>query len=220
MKLDFLHRTFASSFFAAVLCFSKAQASLLLEQWQGGGAGFSGLAGADAAIAGRLADASGYYSIIDFTDDPGGFAGEIPGSVPWPLDPANDDFAARVSGLLSITTADTYYFRTYADDGVRLRVNGTTIIEDDTYHPEIPLVGSIFLGPGTYAIDLVFFEGGGEASLEFSMAQGSAEGPYGHVGNFEGTTTSAVPEASTWFAGAVLVGMFGAGRLCQRFRRR
>lgn len=198
----------------------SAHAGLLVEQWQGGGAGTGGLAGVDAVIASRAPQVSGIWDIIDFTDDPGGFAGEIPGSNRWPLATllgqsgtgatANTDFAARISGSLSISVADTYRFRTYSDDGVRLRVGGNTVISDNGYHPESVNTGSIFLTPGTYLIDLVFFEGGGEASLEFTMAQGN--NAFGHVGAVPGSETAApsVPEASTWFGGLGLLGLSAA----------
>lgn len=176
-----------------------ASADLLVQQWQGSGAGSGGLAGADAAIASRPPDVSENWAIIDFTDDPAGFAGLIPGSSPWPLatlrnqpgtgSQANTDFAARISGVLNITVADTYWFRTYADDGVRLRIDGVDVIVDNTYHPEEQRLGSIVLNPGSHTLDLVFFEGGGEASLEFSVAQGS--GPFGHVGGIGGPPTVA-----------------------------
>lgn len=204
-----------------------AQGALLVEQWQGGTAGTSGLAGADAVIASRPADVSGIWNIIDFTDDPGGFAGEIPGSNPWPLATllnqsgtgatANSNFAARISGSLTITVADTYRFRTYSDDGVRLTVGSTVVISDNGYHPEQVNNGSLFLNPGSYLLDLIFFEGGGEASLEFTMAQGS--GSFGHVGAIPGIPTAApsVPEASTLAAGAILG--LGACAVWRRHRR-
>jgi PA14 domain len=98
----------------------------------------------DATIASRAADITEFWDVIDFTDDPGGFAGEIPGSSPWPLAKRagvagtgatlNNNFCARISGVINISAADTYRFRTYSDDGVRLRVGGTTVINDNSYH--------------------------------------------------------------------------------------
>jgi hypothetical protein len=221
-----LRRTRLLPLLLAAAASSAAHAALLVEQWQGGGAGNNGLAGVDAVIASRPADVSGIWAIIDFTDDPGGFAGEIPGSNPWPLATllaqngtgatANSDFAARISGSLNISVADTYHFRTYSDDGVRLRVGNTTVISDNGYHPESVNTGRIILNPGSYLIDLIFFENGGEASLEFSMAQGN--NPFGHVGALPGFETSApaVPEASTWAAGLALAGVGVA--TCRRAR--
>lgn len=116
--------------------------------------------------------------VIDYTDDPAGFAGLIPGSMPWPAaqangatgtaHPLNDNFFVRITGQVNVALADTYTFRTYNDDGVFLRVDNQLIINDPGIHPEIERTGDITLNPGTYAIELYFFEFGGEASLEFS----------------------------------------------------
>lgn len=182
------------------------QATLLVEQWTGLNAGSGGLAQADAVIAANAATYSGFYSIIDFTDDPAGFAGLIPGSSPWPAafqagvsgtgHPLNDNFAARITTILNITVADTYGFRTYADDGLRLKIGGVNVIYDDSYHPEQQRTGSIFLSPGAHALELVFFEGGGEASLEFSVRQGL--GQYVHIPDLVGVSTTApVPDVAS-----------------------
>lgn len=128
-------------------------------------------------------------SVIDYTDDPAGFAGEIPGSNPWPVAQANgatgtshslnDNFFVRITGQVNVTTADTYTFRTFNDDGVFLKVNNSLIINDPGIHPENAREGSIFLTPGTYPIELFFFEFGGEASLEFTYR--NSTGNYGLV---------------------------------------
>lgn len=193
----------------------QARADLLVEQWQTPDGVFGGIPGVEAAIAGGPADISELWSIIDFTDDPLGFAGDIPGSVPWPAATAagaagvgtgaavNNFFGARISGVIKITETDVYTFKTYADDGVRLKVGGSTVIIDNTYHPEQIRTGTINLTPGTYPIELLFFEGGGEASLEFQVAQGN--GAFGHVGGIGGPTTApSVPEAGSTLA---LLGM-------------
>lgn len=128
-------------------------------------------------------------SVIDYTDDPGGFSGELPGSSPWPAAVAagqsgtggiNDSFFARITSEFSVDTADTYTFRTFNDDGVFLLVDGVLVIADQGYHPESPFEGSIALSPGNHTIELFFYEGGGEASLELSVR--SSTGQYGLLG--------------------------------------
>lgn len=216
-------------FAAAAILPVSAHASLLVEQWVGGGAGSSGLSGVDSAIAGRAATASGVYEIIDFTDDPSGFAGDIPGSVAWPYASqlgatgvshlSNVDFAARITTMLTITAADTYSFKTYSDDGVRLKIGSNVIISDDSYHPESINFGSLFLSPGIYPLELVFFENVGEASLEFSVAQGN--GPYGHVGGIGGPGTSVgVPDGGASLALLSLaLGAMSVAQCSKRFGR-
>ncbi|RZJ00838.1 MAG: tandem-95 repeat protein [Brevundimonas sp.] len=132
-------------------------------------------------------------SVIDYTDDPGGFSGELPGSSPWPAAVAagesgsggvNDSFFARITSEFSVETADTYTFRTFNDDGVFLLIDGVLIIADQGYHPESPFEGSIALSPGNHTIELFFYEGGGEASLELSVR--NSTGQYGLLGGAGG----------------------------------
>jgi hypothetical protein len=205
---------------------STVSAQLVVEQWNSPNDVYGGLdgscnnvgcygagTGADDIIAAGPPAISEIWNVIDFTDDPNGFAGEIPGSNPWPLAAAagqthppppgvdyrataeNNFFVARISGTIHISTADTYNFRTYGDDGLRLRVGGTDVIVDNAYHAEEQRNGSIYLEPGSYSVELVFFEGAGEASLEFTVAQGN--GPYGHVGGIGGPPTDPVPGGNT-----------------------
>ena len=66
---------------AAVFSF-QANAALLVEQYDDFWS-----ANVNALISyadNNAASASGLFEIIDFTDDPAGFAGAIPGSNPWP----------------------------------------------------------------------------------------------------------------------------------------
>jgi len=128
-------------------------------------------------------------NVIDYTDDPGGFAGELPGSTRWPAAQAqgvfgtggiNNAFFARITADFSVGVADTYTFRTFNDDGVFLLIDNQLIIADTGYHPEAPFNGSIALQPGNHTIELFFYEGGGEASLEFSAR--TSTGSFGLVG--------------------------------------
>lgn len=140
-------------------------------------------------VATHTADYTVQTSVIDYTDDPGGFAGELPGSSPWPAAQAqnvsgtggiNNVFFARITADFSVATADTYTFRTFNDDGVFLLIDNQLILQDTGYHPEAPFTGSIALQPGDHTIELFFYENGGEASLEFSAR--SSTGQFGLVG--------------------------------------
>lgn len=134
-------------------------------------------------------------SIIDFTDDPSGFAGELPYDMRWPAAVAtnawgtsgiNNNFFVRIASDFSVEQAGAYRFRTYNDDGVFLLVNGALVINDPTEHPEAVYTGDINLSAGNHSLELFFFENRGEASLEFSVSYfdptGSQWSPYQLVG--------------------------------------
>jgi VCBS repeat-containing protein len=132
-------------------------------------------------------------NVIDYTDDPAGFSGELPGSSPWPAAQANgvtgigginNVFFARITTEFSVSAADTYTFRTFNDDGVFLKIDGNLIIDDAGYHGESVHTGSIALTPGAHTVELFFFENGGEASLELSVSDSS--GVFGLVGGSGG----------------------------------
>ncbi len=116
---------------------------------------------------------------IDYTDDLGGFAGELNFDRRWPAAEAlkvwgtggiNDQFFVKISGDFSIEKDGMYRFRTYNDDGVFLLVDGKFVISDSTLHPEQIFTGDISLSAGNHQLELYFFENGGEASLEFSVS--------------------------------------------------
>lgn len=165
------------------------QASLLVEQYSDyWSANVNDLeAYADA----NIADASVYFDVIDFTDDPAGFAGEIPGSNRWPVaealdvdgesHPVNDTFFASVSGMFEVYSDGDYFFKTWSDDGVFVFIDGNLIINDPNLHEEQMRLGDIFLSAGTHEVQLYYFENGGEASLEFTVADASMV--FQHWGN-------------------------------------
>ena len=161
----------------------------------------------------NAASSSAYWDVIDFTDDPAGFAGAIPGSNPWPSanganlgtgHPLNDTFFARITGSFTTNAADTYFFQTYNDDGVFLFIDGDLVINDPTLHGEARFEGSKALAAGNHSIELYFFENGGEASLEFTVADSSRN--FVHFNDPEGPATLPVPTPTTLaiFAFAVL----------------
>lgn len=176
---------------AGAVTVASSQGRFTVEQWTNYSASTS-LASLQSFASSNPANYTVTTNVIDFTDDPAGFSGEIPGSTSWPAAVAtgasgkegiNNNFFARVTASVLITQPDTYTFRTYNDDGVYLSVNGSSIISDSGYHPEAAFEGSIALTPGVYPLELYFFEGGGEASLELTFKNSS--GIYQHVTSAE-----------------------------------
>jgi len=165
------------------------------------------------------ADSTGLFGEIDFTDDPNGFAGAISGSNPWPSangqnlgtnHSLNNTFFARITGDFYVDTADTFWFRTFNDDGVFVYIDGELVINDSTLHPEMVFEGSKALSQGNHSVELYFFENGGEASLEFTVADSSRQ--FAHFNDVNGPVslnTVAVPEPST--IAIFALGLMGIG---------
>lgn len=173
------------------------------------------------------ASSTAEVSVIDFTDDPFGFAGEIAGSNPWPSaaevgatgtgHELNQTFFARITGDFYVPTADTYTFQTYNDDGVFLYVDGLLTINDPNLHPEIKFQGTQALDMGVHSVELYFFENGGEASLEFTLADSS--NIFTHFNNPPNQVPQAanVPEPGTFMLMAA--GLLGFARLNKKYSR-
>ncbi|MGC9394895.1 MAG: PA14 domain-containing protein [Anaerolineae bacterium] len=80
-----------------------------------------------------------------------------------------DNFSVRWTRELTLT-AGVYRFLAVADDGIRISVNGTLILDewhisagDRTYHAEVKL------GTGTYTIVVEYFEKGGNALVKMGV---------------------------------------------------
>ena len=92
------------------------------------------------------------------------------GSHPGP-DVGSDNFSVRWSGQVQPLYSETYTFFTTSDDGVRLWVNGTPVINNWTDHPATENSGTITLTAGQrYDIRMEFYErsGGAVARLSWS----------------------------------------------------
>ncbi len=107
------------------------------------------------------------YPSINFTD--GGSAGNFGSDIRFPY---NDRFAVRVTGSFTLQNAGTYTFGVNSDDGIQLRVNGNLIVDDDSPHAARNAFGATSLTAGTHSIEVVFWENGGDASLEVFIVPG------------------------------------------------
>jgi len=74
-------------------------------------------------------------------------------------------FSIRYTGTITISTADTYTFYTTSDDGSKLLINGTTVVDNDGLHAAVTESGSIALPVGSYSLEVLFFENGGDEIL-------------------------------------------------------
>jgi PKD repeat protein len=96
------------------------------------------------------------------------------------LDPRqrDDDFAFRYTGTITVATAGAYTFYLSSDDGSRLFINNTLVVNYDGLHGAGEQSGVINLPAGTHDIRVEYFERGGGQSLAVQWAgPGVAKGP-------------------------------------------
>lgn len=114
--------------------------------------------------------------VINFRDvEGGGGDGRYSRDLAFPNNSSSDDndFAIRATGTITIPETDTWTFGTNSDDGVRLRINGELVIDDDTLHAPQDRIGQIELQAGLHQVELTFFERGGGAEVELFARQGA-----------------------------------------------
>ncbi len=83
-----------------------------------------------------------------------------------------EHYVMRVTGTFSTTASGYHTFGINSDDGGRIRVNGGTVMTDDTGHGAADNMGNVFLTAGSHTFDVVFFEMTGGDELEFYYAPG------------------------------------------------
>jgi hypothetical protein len=74
-----------------------------------------------------------------------------------------DGVIVRFYGYINIATSGTYYFGGNADDGIRIKVNNTSVVDSWREDGGTFRSGSIYLAAGTYPIELMYYENGGGA---------------------------------------------------------
>src|SRR5450631_1040732 len=79
-------------------------------------------------------------------------------------------YSARWSGQVLATYAETYTFYTRSDDGVRLYVNGSLIVDHWNDHTLVEDSGTISLAAGQwYSIKLEYYNNGGTGAIQLSF---------------------------------------------------
>ena len=96
------------------------------------------------------------------------------------LDRANFDFrnrdinfAVRCTGYIDINEGDAYKFYLNSDDGSKLMIDNTLIIDNDGLHGTIEKNKRLFLEKGKHQIELQFFQetGGFNLTLEYESSK-------------------------------------------------
>jgi hypothetical protein len=82
----------------------------------------------------------------------------------------NDNFAFRFTGYVNVPSDGTYTFFTASDDGSKLYIGTTEVVNNDGLHGLQERSGTIGLKAGKHALTVAFFEGGGGESLSVSYS--------------------------------------------------
>jgi beta-glucosidase len=119
---------------------------------------------------------------VDFRWDRGSPTSDLVARGEVPVDRAleNDDFSVRWSGQLLPPATGRYELSVAADDGVRLVVDGRTLIDDWTTTPRAKArTATIELEAGrAYDVRLEYFEAERDAEVRFSWQEPGAKPPF------------------------------------------
>jgi YD repeat-containing protein len=83
-----------------------------------------------------------------------------------------ETFALRSTVSFTVAIAGTYTFYTNSDDGSRLYINGTEIINNDALQGPTRKTGSIALSAGTHTLVQTYFDQGGAQLNQFGVDTG------------------------------------------------
>lgn len=97
----------------------------------------------------------------------------------------DDSFGLRFTGYVSVPTDGIYTFSISSDDGSKLFIGNTEVVNNDGGHPEQERSGTIGLKAGLHALTVVYFEGGGDQALSVKYS-----GP--------GLAKQVIPASSFW----------------------
>jgi hypothetical protein len=82
----------------------------------------------------------------------------------------DDNFALRFKGYIDIKTAGTYTFYTNSDDGSKLYIDNTLVVNNDGLHGVQDAAGTISLSAGRHKIMVTYVEKTGSEVLTVSFA--------------------------------------------------
>jgi parallel beta-helix repeat protein len=84
------------------------------------------------------------------------------------LDPRNKEmqYAFQWTGYINIPAAGTYTFETNSDDGSRLMIGTTVVVNNDGEHASQFVTGSMVMSAGYYPITITYFQSYGGQTME------------------------------------------------------
>lgn len=160
--MKFLILLFAFIYFSANSQDIDAQTNgLLYDTYAAGGQMPSYTQAADGTINNRTKLSSGTVSTVNYEWGGGGVlnSGRAEGVI------------VRFYGFINIPTAGTYSFGGQADDGIRIKVNNTQVVDSWIESGGAFRSGSVNLPAGTVPIELIYYENGGGAMVNLQWVQ-------------------------------------------------
>ncbi|MDP6761913.1 MAG: PA14 domain-containing protein [Planctomycetota bacterium] len=85
-----------------------------------------------------------------------------------PINQRSDSYGLRFEGALRVPVGGRYTFSTRSDDGSRLYVDGTCVVNNDGAHGTAERSGSIDLEAGRHPLTVTFYDQGGAQHLSVS----------------------------------------------------
>jgi hypothetical protein len=92
------------------------------------------------------------------------------GNVEVTVSSRNEQFALRFQGYVNVPTDGQYTFYTASDDGSKLLIGTTEVVNNDGLHGLAEQSGSIGLKAGRHALTVLFLQGGGGREITVSYA--------------------------------------------------
>ncbi len=118
--------------------------------------------------------AGDFDKLPDFASVPAG-AGESVAEIGLPKGPREEHVAYVFSGALLVQQDDMYTFRLTSDDGSRLWIDGSLLIDNDGLHGAVERSGSDALAKGWHTIRVEWFNATGGAELALTLQAGAGE---------------------------------------------
>ena len=109
---------------------------------------------------------------INFNDGVGD-SGNFSGDTPFPGLPQDSDyesFGLEARGRIYVASPGTWTFVTYADDGVIVKIDNETVIDDGANHSARNRFGSIELAQGEHDFIVLYYQAFGDAVVEIGVA--------------------------------------------------